>query len=369
LPSGAKLDDALAGLEIAVGWFDPVLSTWACSNLTDNATLDQGPKVAGAANGKALVTWVSNPANNPLGSATEPSIIRSRFWDGAAWQDPGDVAANVGMLLWHTVAFDGANGVMLAALDADDDQSTLANQELYGATFNGTSWSEFVRLTTNSVQDTKPQAAFDSAGHLLLVWYQDTNLVMRTGSLDLSNPTVIGAVGGAASAKDFRLITGPDGQVTLLWEDVAEDGTGPDPFVFNYDYALNGWSQPLRLMQNTNRLERSFAGAYSDTGSLLLAYNQVNVRAGTDPLSKDDLFAVVATDLATGHVRVQWTAKANKAYRVIKSLDLQSWADAPSGTTPEQQSWQTAAADGVLEYFEPVAATTETAFYRVRLVD
>jgi hypothetical protein len=102
--------------------------------------------------------------------------------------------------------------------------------------------------------------------------------------LDLSSPTVIGVVGGASSAKDFRLITGPAGQVTLVWEDVAEDGTGPDPFVFNYDYALNSWSKPVRLLQNTNLLERSFAGAYSDSGSLLLAYNQVNVQTDTNGL-------------------------------------------------------------------------------------
>ena len=282
LTNGATLDTALAGLEIAVGWFNPASNAWSCSNLTDNLTLDQGPKLDAGANGKALVTWINNPSNSPLGSNGAPNTIRSRFWGGAVWQNPGDIATNAGMLLWHTVAFNGTNGVMLAALDLDDDQSSITNQELYGATFTGTNWSAFTRLTTNNVQDTKPQAAFDSAGHLLVVWYQDTNLVMHTGDLNLSNPTVIGAVGGASSAKDFRLITGPAGQVTLLWEDVAEDGTGPDPFVFNYDHALNSWSKPVRLLQNTNLLERSFAGAYSDAGSLLLAYNQVNVQTDTN---------------------------------------------------------------------------------------
>jgi hypothetical protein len=302
LTNGATLDTALAGLEIAVGWFNPASNAWSCSNLTDNLTLDQGPKLDAGANGKALVTWISNPSNSPLGSVSEPNTIRSRFWDGAAWQNPGDIATNAGMLLWHTVAFNGTNGVMLAALDLDDDQSSITNQELYGATFNGTNWSAFTRLTTNNVQDTKPQAAFDSAGHLLVVWYQDTNLVMHTGDLNLSSPTVIGAVGGASSAKDFRLITGPAGQVTMLWEDVAEDGTGPDPFVFNYDYALNSWSKPVRLLQNTNLLERSFAGAYSDAGSLLLAYNQVNVQTDTNgaPIFTNNAVDLMYLDYAIG---------------------------------------------------------------------
>jgi hypothetical protein len=302
LTNGATLDQALAGLEIAAGWFNPASNAWSCSNLTDNLTLDQGPKLDAAANGKALVAWISNPSNSPLGSVSAPNTICSRFWDGAGWQNPGDIATNAGMLLWHTVAFDGTNGVMLAALDLDDDQSTITNQELYGAAFNGTSWSSFTRLTTNNVQDTKPQAVFDSAGHLLVVWYQDTNLVMHTGDLNLSGPTVIGAVGGASSAKDFRLITGPAGQVTLLWEDVAEDGTGPDPFIFNYDYALNSWSKPVRLLQNTNLLERSFAGAYSDTGSLLLAYDQVNVQTDTNgaPIFTNNVVDLMYLDYVIG---------------------------------------------------------------------
>ena len=302
LTNGATLDDALAGLEIAAGWFNPASNLWSCSNLTDNLTLDQAPKLDAATNGKALVTWISNPSNSPFGSVAAPNTICSRLWDGAGWQNPGDIATNAGMLLWHTVAFNGTNGVMLAAMDLDDDQSTITNQELYGATFSGTNWSSFTQLTTNSVQDTKPQAVFDSAGHLLVVWYQDTNLVMHTGDLNLANPTVIGPVSGASSAKDFRLITGPAGQVTLLWEDVAEDGTGPDPFVFNYDYALNSWSKPVRLLQNTNMLERSFAGAYSDSGSLLLAYNQVNMQTDTNgaPIFTNNPVDLMYLDYAIG---------------------------------------------------------------------
>jgi Concanavalin A-like lectin/glucanases superfamily/CARDB/Bacterial TSP3 repeat len=302
LTNGATLDQALAGLEIAVGSFNPASNVWSCSNLTDNLTLDQGPKLDAAANGKALLTWISNPSNSALGSVSAPNTICSRVWDGSGWRNPGDVTTNVGMLLWHTVAFDGTNGVMLAALDLDDDQSSITNQELYGAIFDGANWSSFTRLTTNNVQDTKPQAVFDSAGHLLIVWYQDTNLVMHTGDLSLSNPTVIGAVGGASSAKDFRLVAGPAGQVSLLWEDVAPDGTGPDPFMFNYDYALNSWSQPIRLLQNTNLLERSFAGAYSDTGSLLLAYDQVNVQTDTNgaPIFTNNAVDLMYLDYAIG---------------------------------------------------------------------
>jgi hypothetical protein len=282
LPTGATLDQALGGLEIASGWLDPVSGTWSCSNLTENLIADHSPQLAAGTNGRALLTWISNPSNSPCGSLAAPNTLHSRVWTGAAWQDPGDIATGVGMVLWSTVAFDGTNGALVAVVDPDDDQSTITNQELWGATFDGVQWSVFAPLTTNVVQDTKPQAAFDSAGRFLMAWYQDTNLVMHTGAMNVLNPTAIGAVGGASAAKDFRLITDPAGQVTMLWEDVVEGGAGPEPLVFNYDAALNNWSQPVRLLANSNILERSFSGAYADSGSLLLAYNQVRIQTDTD---------------------------------------------------------------------------------------
>jgi hypothetical protein len=196
--------------------------------------------------------------------------------------DAGDIAAGVPMLLWSSVAFDGTNGVFLAAVDGDDDQSTMDDQELWGATFDGAAWSAFTQLTTNSVQDTKPQAVFDSTGTLIVAWYQGSNIVVHAGDLNLGSPTVAGALSGASSQKDFKLVTGPAGQVSMVWEDLAADGTGPDPFLLNYDTTLGVWSQPVRLLTNTNQLERSFSPAYATNGALLMAYNRVDVTPDTN---------------------------------------------------------------------------------------
>jgi hypothetical protein len=95
------------------------------------------------------------------------------------------------------------------------------------------------------------------------------------------------------------------------------------------------------------------------------------VRAGTDPLSKDDVFAVVRTDVTNGLVQVEWTAKSNKTYQVVKSFELLTWTDAPSGGPGNQQSLQSAVTNGLLQYIEAVPATNSTRgyFYRVKLVD
>jgi hypothetical protein len=95
------------------------------------------------------------------------------------------------------------------------------------------------------------------------------------------------------------------------------------------------------------------------------------IRASTDPRDKADVFAVVKADTANGFARVQWAAKSNKTYQVSKSLDLRSWADAPSGGETDQQSQRTATANGLLQYEDPTSASpgVSKAFYRVQLVE
>lgn len=302
LTNGATLDEAFACMEIAAARYDPTSETWVGSNLTDNTTIDHGPQLAAGSNGQVLLTWISNASNSPSGSASAPNTIYARLWDDSVWQDAGNIATNARMLLWSTVAFDGTNGVYLAAIDGDDDQATIDDQELYGAVYTAGIWSDLARWTTNSIQDTKPQATYDSSGTLLVAWYQGSNLVMRAGDLNLAEASTIGEVGGSSSAKDFRLVTGPAGQISMVWVDVAEDGTVPDPFMLNYDPSLDVWSKPIRILNNTNLLERSFAGAYDENGSLLLAYNQVHIQTDTNraPIFTNNVVDLMFMDYLIG---------------------------------------------------------------------
>lgn len=176
LTNGANLDDALAGLEIGSSFYDSSAGAWVSTNLTDNQYIDRSPQLAAAANGAALLTWISNPSNDVNGSILNFNRILYRRWNGAAWGVEESISTNARMLLWHTLAFNGTNGVLVAALDGDDDQGTIEDQELYGCVFTGSTWSVFTQLTTNTVQDTKPQAVYDTAGNLIVTWYQGSNL-------------------------------------------------------------------------------------------------------------------------------------------------------------------------------------------------
>jgi len=90
--------------------------------------------------------------------------------------------------------------------------------------------------------------------------------------------------------------------------------------------------------------------------------------AGTNPTNKADKLTITSM-IRTNTAKVSWLAKSNISYQVRKSPDLkEAWANASSGIGTNQQSFQTASADGILQYADPDYAATTSAFYRVNVV-
>jgi hypothetical protein len=88
----------------------------------------------------------------------------------------------------------------------------------------------------------------------------------------------------------------------------------------------------------------------------------------TDPTTNIDLLAITSMGTDT-NAQISWLAKSNVSYQVMKSHDLMDvWSNAPSGTGTNQQSYQTAPVDGILQYADPSVAVMTNAFYRVNVV-
>ena len=91
--------------------------------------------------------------------------------------------------------------------------------------------------------------------------------------------------------------------------------------------------------------------------------------AHTDPTTNIDLLAIISTGSESNSSQISWSAKSNVSYQVMKSSDLMvAWSNAPSGIGGNQQSYQTAPVDGLLQYADPNVAEMTNAFYRVNVV-
>lgn len=299
LPSGATLADMFAAQEIGVASLTS--AGISVQNLTQNGWLDHSSKLS-ARNGTALLAWVSNPSNSPSGSAAEPNAIQWSRWDGSSWSAPATVAGGVGTLLWMTLGYNGSEGRLVACLDTDEDRATVADQEIYGAVFNGASWGALTRLTADAVQDANPQIAVGPSGGFTLTWFKGGSLMTATLA-NLGDAVSAGGMEESSSAADYRLLAGPNGELAAVWQSLGADGQA-EPAALYYDRFQTRWSAPVKLLTNSNRMERSIAGAFGADGALRLAYNSVHVTGdaqGRPAVGDVDLCALTyqpVTDLA-----------------------------------------------------------------------
>jgi BspA type Leucine rich repeat region (6 copies) len=90
--------------------------------------------------------------------------------------------------------------------------------------------------------------------------------------------------------------------------------------------------------------------------------------AGTSPTNKADALVITSVG-GTNSSQIAWQGKANISYQVMRSLNLLgSWSDAPTGTGTNQQAFQTAPLDGLLQYADPTYVGASNGFYRVSVV-
>ena len=273
LSSGASLADGLESLEIAVARFDG--TNWTALNLTTNQRADRAPQLGVATNGTALLTWQRNEGTFDPDTLIMQQVDSLYFshYNGTNWSQPQPAALEAGLVLGAALAWNGRSGHLFVALDADRDITTDADQEIYSLAYSNGVWGALTRRTTNNLQDTRPQADYDSNGNLLVAWYQDGKVYSST-TPQLSSPVLVGNIQRTSAAQDFRLVTGPQGRMAIVWTDSVEAPFFRNPCLFNYDRDFNVWSQPVPLL-NDSALERSYSGKLTTNGSIVLAYNKV----------------------------------------------------------------------------------------------
>ena len=207
------------------------------------------------------------------------------LYDGATWSSSAAISTGLGAIVRMDLLYNAVTdtGTLVYNLDADGDISTVEDQELYSVSYGASAWGSPIQLTDNSVQDTNPRLVFDSGGDVLLIWYQDGN-ILQAVDLVISNATTI--VEGTASngSADFTLRTGASGQVNLLWPDTSDQGQ--DLYLALYDTTLQIWSKPSQITE-TSSLERSITAVVDSNNDTVFVYNRVNMTTKIQQIDVD----------------------------------------------------------------------------------
>ena len=362
-----KYEELKGKTEIAVTHYDGVTQTWDTQAiLTSNGFMDRSPRVATASDGTALLAWVSNATNDPLGTPDHPNNLHYATFDDATWSTAADVTTSgVPSVIKSALAYKGAEGVLLFTGDTDGDDQTPGDRELYAVQYDGLDWGPVLQLTDDPddpndpdnppIEDANPQVAYDVNGDLLLVWYRGGDLVMATDLMLTDQQTIVDRDGGASSgAADFRLANGLAGQISLVWQDASEDRV--DMWSAIYDPTLQAWAKPQRLTTD-NTMEHAMAPVYDATGDVLVLYDKVQtsyetreVQVGGEIIQVDNVPVLDQTDLYL--------------LRHIVGGDLAANSNGLVLAPPNPVAGQTAAITAVVKNLGDVAAPDiDIAFY------
>ncbi len=296
LPKGAGVSNMLEELEIGFGKYSPG-SGWSCTNLTDNAVLDQSPRVAVAEDGSAWVVWIRNDANHYQGASNAPNTLLARPFDGEQWGAEQVLATNLNLVASSSlIAFD-SNAVFTCSLHDDGQVFSLDDTEIYQAVCSAGTWGELSRMTSNSVRDCSVQLKTDAAGQPLAAWVHDDELWFSQYA-DLSAPVTVLSLTNEPMAVYFELLCGAPDQVGMVWS--SGSGDGQDAFMINYDPILSVWSSPIQLTFN-DKAERAFKGNYDEAdGTLNLAFVQSEILNPTNAAPEYGATDVCLVEFNTG---------------------------------------------------------------------
>lgn len=275
-----KLEESKRKTEIAVARYDGDAGTWGLPTIiTTNNHLDRAPRVATALDGSAMLFWVSNVANEEMGTVAAPNTVHYATYDGSTWSAPADVATNIPSVVKSTAAFDGTNAVFVYAADTDDNPDTVNDREIFAAAYESGVWGPANQLTTDAIEDANPRVVYDDTGGLLLVWYRGGDLVMKTDLSLVPPATVVDLEAEASSgAADFSLATGQEGQIALVWQDASQQRV--DMWRAVYDPTLQSWSGAQQLTSD-DWMEHGMSPAYTALGDLVAIYDKAETELQT----------------------------------------------------------------------------------------
>jgi hypothetical protein len=231
------------------------LVTTASEVLVSNVYTYTEPSLAlNPANDNALLLWVHDDVNKPLGQNFD---LAYSHWDGNTWNTPARVTDDTYLDGAPQVAWD-SNGNGLAVwerlndpalpITATLDTTTTQKVEIAWAQYNPNSniWSAPAWLTTNTALDHKPSLARNGAGRLLAVWRQNPAGLL---SGDTANPDrIVAAFYNGGWGTPAMAVDGIPGLVDLA----ASYGTGVATIAYTRYLTPTGSLTPtLQLFTST----------------------------------------------------------------------------------------------------------------------
>ncbi|MBP7175323.1 MAG: S-layer homology domain-containing protein, partial [Thermoclostridium sp.] len=281
LADDAALEDALSAEEICTARYDEASDTWVqLGNLTNDSYMDCTPQIA-TSGSKAILVWLKSKSEDysNLLTADYSAVNDICFskWDGNAFSIPMTIASFDRPVMDMTVAYHGSGAIILFTVDEDKNLNTAADQEIYRMAYDGTAWTEPVKLTNNQVKDSNGQINYIN-GEAIAVWNQNGKILYATDLLSTS-PIIKTALEQTFLQDTFTIASGGDGTLALVG--TGKSGSAQELYAVTYDKAGDVWSSEMALTTD-NALNSNPSAAFVEN-RLVSVYNRAQTTTAINP--------------------------------------------------------------------------------------
>ncbi len=150
--------------------------------------------------------------------------VRANIWtshyDGISWSPPEEVAFSVPWDFHPSMTADNSGNVWIFWQSYREVDNYIDGWDIYGIYYNGSSWSDPLRITTADPYDVEPKSAVDSSGNVWVVWRTerkpDSDIMFSyyNGSSWSSNAYVTSSLD---EERDPMITVDKDGNVWVVW--------------------------------------------------------------------------------------------------------------------------------------------------------
>ncbi|MEA4961635.1 immunoglobulin-like domain-containing protein [Lutispora sp.] len=255
--------------------------------LTNDDFIDHSPKLA-ADGDKALLVWTKSKSmgfsigDEEVSESEKGNQLYFSSWNNSTWSAPKPVGDASSTVLDSSLSMVGEKGLLLYTLDMDNNLFTFEDREVFARLYEGEAWSEAIRLTSNTFDDSAPKAVY-ADGQWFITWLQEGNVLYKVG------------LNGETKAEerlkniqgDYQLAakSGTRPLISLVYMQPGEDKAVGISTSF-YDLDNGRWGDGVSL-EAGNKYADAISALFTEDGKLNVAFSQADIITEAVPVMID----------------------------------------------------------------------------------
>jgi subtilase family serine protease len=285
IDANSSMLSVIGSADVAFSVLNISTGTWSTPGLlTNDSVFDGFMSLSHTMDAHVVASWVVDK-DNDLTTISDRDIYYA-VWNGSDWSEPVKIAENVSLDSRPVIAYSPDSGVAVWSQDTDANATTRIDREIFYSKWDGSQWSTHHALTNDVLEESTPDMIYDSAGKIALSWVQRNDsgdrIYMSYYGSDWSTPE---PVAESSTLYELRLLADSRNNTVILWQ--GSSALGQDMFYTVRDGSNDLWNG-VKQLTNDSSAEWQLSAAMDSNNNLIVSYVKQNMTFTNETLIEGD---------------------------------------------------------------------------------